>query len=267
MPRQIDSMESVRRWIDGYDTGIRYSDDHVGLLLAALEEQDVLDDLVIIITSDHGENQGELNVWGDHQTADAITCRVPLIIRWPGVADPRVDQALHYHFDWAATLLEMVGSPRPANWDGRSFAPAFRSGQETGRDYLVLSQGAWACQRGVRFRAEGEEYICLRTYHDGHKMLQPLMLFNLTRDPHEQSDLAGQRPDLVDYAMRLLADWEREQMLTSRTNVDPMMTVLREGGAHHTRGFLPAYLERLRATGRVRHAERLAQIHPDEVEP
>ena len=40
---------------------------------------------VIIVTSDHGENQGELNVWGDHQTADHITCRVPLIIRWPGL--------------------------------------------------------------------------------------------------------------------------------------------------------------------------------------
>jgi len=31
-----------------------------------------------------GENQGELNVWGDHQTADAITCQVPLITRMPG---------------------------------------------------------------------------------------------------------------------------------------------------------------------------------------
>jgi hypothetical protein len=66
--------------------------------------------------------------------------------------------------------------------------------------------------------------------------------------------------------MRRLADWEREMMLTSRTDVDPMMTVLREGGAHHTRGFLRAYLERLRATGREAHAEKLARLHPDEVE-
>ena len=38
-------------------------------------------------------------------------------------------------------------------------------------------------------------------------------------------------------------------MLTATTNVDPMMTVLREGGAYHTRGRLPAYLAHLRATG------------------
>ena len=62
----------------------------------------------------------------------------------------------------------------------------------------------------------------------------------------------------------MLADWEREMMLTGRTNVDPMMTVLREGGAFHTRGCLPGYLERLRATGRAAHAERLERLHPEE---
>lgn len=265
VPIQLDSMAAVHRWIDGYDTGIRYADQHVGILLDALKAEGVLDDTIVIISSDHGENQGELNVWGDHQTADEITCRVPLIIRWPGLsAQPRVDHALHYHFDWAATLIEMLGGQVPGNWDGRPFTEAFRTGAERGRDALVVSQGAWSCQRGVRFNQEGEAYLCLRTYHDGYKMLEPLMLFNLTQDPHEQFDLREQRPDLLDHAMRLLADWEREMMLTSQTNVDPMLTVLREGGAHHTRGFLPAYLERLRATGRAQHAEHLAKLHPDE---
>lgn len=266
IPRQLDSMDTVKQWIDGYDTGIRYADEHVGRLLDALDKAGVLDDLVIIVSSDHGENQGELNVWGDHQTADHITCRVPLIIRWPGVTDTaRVDTALHHHFDWAATLIEMLGGSVPQNWDGQAFTEAFKAGQDQGRDFLVVSQGAWACQRGVRFEHEGESYICLRTYHDGHKMLQPVMLFNLTRDPHEQNDLSTECPELVDKAMHMLADWERDMMLTSRSNVDPMMTVLREGGAHHTNGFLPAYLERLRATGRENHAETLARLHPDEV--
>ncbi len=265
MTAQIDSMDAVRAWIDGYDTGIRYADEHVGRLLAALESAGVLDDTAVIITSDHGENLGELNVWGDHQTADHITCRVPLIIRWPGQQGGRVDRAIHYHYDWAATLVELLGGAVPASWDGRPFTDAFRGGREAGREYVVVSQGAWSCQRGVRFDAGGEAYLCLRTYHDGYKMVEPLMLFNLTRDPHEQVDLSAARPDLVDHAMRLLADWEREMMLSSRTSIDPMMTVLREGGAHHTRGCLPQYLERLRQTGRAHHAERLARLHPDEV--
>jgi hypothetical protein len=95
-------------------------------------------------------------------------------------------------------------------------------------------------------------------------MLEPLMLFNLKNDPHEQNDLHSSQSGLVDQAMRRLSNWERDMMLTSSTNIDPMMTVLREGGAFHTRGCLPAYLRRLRATGRADHADRLARLHPDE---
>ena len=72
-----------------------------------------------------------------------------------------------------------------------------------------------------------------------------------------------ERPDLVDRAMGLLAEWHHEMVSTSQHNVDPMMTVLREGGPHHTRGQLPTYLARLRATGRAHHAERLAARHPN----
>jgi len=263
LPAVLDSMEAVKAWIDGYDTGIRYADQHVGLILAALDRLGIGQDTVIIISSDHGENQGELNVWGDHQTADQITCRVPLIVRWPGV-DSRVDTALHYNFDWAAALITELGGEVPANWDGQPFTLASSPGSEQGRPYLVLSQGAWACQRSVRFRCDGQDYLCIRTYHDGHKQLEPVMLFDLTQDPHEQHDLAPEHPELVAYAMSLLTEWQADMMNSAETDVDPMMTVLREGGPFHTRGNLPRYLARLRATGRASHAERLAKIHPDE---
>jgi len=259
VPAQLDSMEAVKQWIDGYDVGIRYADEHVGRLLNALADAGVLEETVIMVSSDHGENQGELNVWGDHQTADAVTCRVPLIVRWPGLTDrPRVDRTLHYHYDWAATLIELVGGQVPDNWDGQPFTHAFRGGQEQGRGVLVVSQNAWSCQRSVRFG----DYLCLRTYHDGYKQLEPVMLFNLADDPHEQRDLAAERPELVDRGMSFLTDWYQKMAATSQYNVDPMMTVLREGGPYHTRGMLPAYLERLRDTGRAHHAERLAGRHP-----
>jgi len=262
VPAQLDSMSAVKQWIDGYDVGTRYADEHTGRLLNTLADAGVLDDTIIMVSSDHGENQGELNVWGDHQTADQITCRVPLIVRWPGLADsPRVDSALHYHYDWAATLIELAGGQVPENWDSLPFTESFRQGQEQGREHLVVSQNAWSCQRGVRFG----DYICLRTYHDGHKQLEPMMLFNLADDPHEQHDLALEQPEVVNRAMGMLEEWYHEMATNSLHDTDPMMTVLREGGPFHTRGRLPAYLERLRATGRARHAERLSRRHPNEV--
>jgi arylsulfatase A-like enzyme len=256
-PRQIDSMEALRAWIDGMDVGIRYADEHVGRVLAALEEMGLLEETAIVIGADHGEMQGELNVWGDHQAADVTTTRVPLIVRWPGLPGGRVDAALHYQFDWAATLIELVGGTVPDNWDGRSFAAAVRDGRQEGREYLVLSMGAWSCMRSVRW----DNLLCSRVYHDGYKDMPEIMLFDLEADPHEQQNLAADRPEMVNRGMAMLTEWQEDQMLASRSNVDPMMTVLREGGPWQVRGQLPAYAERLRATGRGEAAAYLLAEH------
>jgi len=265
-PDAIDSMDAVRQWVDGYDTGIRYADDWLGKIIARLKNLGIYDETIIVISADHGENIGELNVWGDHQTADHITCNVPLIIRYPGLTQTaRVDSALHYHFDWAATIIELLGGTVPDNWDGVSFAKAFQEDKQAGRDFVVTSQSAWACQRGVRLDDNGTDYLCLRTYHDGFKELEPIMLFNLVDDYHLQNDLAQKKPELVDRAMSLLENWYSQQMMISETDVDPLMTVMREGGPFYTRGQLPRYIERLNATERAHHARRLAKIHPDEI--
>lgn len=124
-------------------------------------------------------------------------------------------------------------------------------------------------QRAVRFNVSSggadEAGVCLRTYHDGHKELAPVMLFNLTQDAYMQNDLSAARPELVDKAMGMLAEWHYEMILKSKSNIDPLMTVLREGGPSHMRYQLLKYLEWLRETGRAHHAERLANLSPDEV--
>jgi arylsulfatase A-like enzyme len=255
-------METVRWWIDHYDAGIRYADDHVGLVIERLDQLGILDETLIMISADHGENQGELNVWGDHQTADAITCRVPLIVASPEhFQAPRVDTALHYQFDWAATLLELAGGRVPEIWDGEPFTPAFLRGEAIGRDFLVTGQGAWACQRGVRFDYHERPYMLLRTYHDGYKMLEDLMLFDLAADPQEQYNLAQEHLEVATQGLLHLENWLKEMLQTSTHDIDPMMTVLRQDGGLHTRGTLPEYLARLRQTGRAHHAETLARKH------
>ncbi len=262
-PNAIDSMDAVREWVDGYDVGVRFADEWIGKLFDEMTSLGIFDDTVIVISADHAENIGELNVWGDHQTADAPTCRIPLIIRYPGAA-PRVDDALHQHFDWAATLVEMLGGDVPHNWDAVSFADSFRAGEEKGRPYLITSLGLWSVGRGVRFDFDGRAYMCLTTLH-GHKQLEPLMLFDLTEDPYEQHDRVDERSQVVNLAMRYLVAWQHHMMKTSLFDIDPLMTALREGGPLHTRGELSAYLERLRATGRASAAERLARLHPGEL--
>lgn len=258
VPRNISSMDDYKQWIDGYDCGIRYMDDQVGKVLDILEKQGVLDETVIILSSDHGENQGELNIYGDHHTADHITSRVPLIIRWPGVTPAGTScEALLYNLDLPPTMLEFVGGTAPALWDGESFAPAVRGEEFAGRDHLVVSQCAWSCQRSVRWK----NWMMIRTYHDGLKDFAPVMLFDVENDPHELNDLAQAKPEVVNEGLAILERWTAEMMTSSEHAEDPMWIVMSEGGPYHTAGAVMRYAEHLRNTGRAHHAEAIVKRH------
>lgn len=259
-PWKIDSSEAVKQMFDGYDTGVRYVDEHIGRILNRLDELGVLDETAIIISADHGENLGELNVYGDHQTADYCTCRVPLIIRWPGVTDHqqgRVDNGLHYHVDFAATSTELAGGEVTERWDGKSFASAMREGLEVSRDSLVLSQAAWCVQRAVRWK----DHVYIRSYHDAWHDYPERMLFQIVDDPHEVNNLAPSAAPLCQEAEGILDAWQEAMVADNPDKYDPLQTVLAEGGSLHAREGGGAYLERLRQTGRASLADRLASKH------
>jgi arylsulfatase A-like enzyme len=263
-PGELHDMADLRRYIDGYDCGIRYMDEHIGQLFAALERAGVMDDLAIIISSDHGENLGELGLYGEHGTADNITCRIPLIVRWPGCVGGGIDRGLHYNLDLGPTLAELLGQPAKPRWDGASFAGTILRGDDLGREYLVISQGCHVCQRSVRWA----DWLYMRTYHDGYHLFPTEMLFNLAEDPHEQRDLAPARPDLCAQGLRYLTEWHDAMMATMPAGhaEDPMRTVLAEGGPFHARGFLRAYVKRLEATERGHAVAELKRRHPREFE-
>jgi choline-sulfatase len=261
-PQQASTLAEIRRMFNGYDTGIRFMDHHVGRLMDRLAELRVLNETAVMISADHGETLGELGIYCDHQTADQCATRLPMILKWPRLGAGRVDKGLHYQIDVAATVLGLLGAEVPPNWDGTSFVEALRTGAEAGRDYLVLTQGAWTAQRAARFG----DYIAIRTYHDGYHGFPDLMLFDLKRDPHETYDLAQEQPELASSAMAKLEKWYADAMRHSTHAVDPLWTVLREGGPWHVRGELKEYLKRLRNTGRAGWAKRLTAAHPDEVE-
>jgi arylsulfatase A-like enzyme len=281
---RIRTLDDYKTWIDGYDTGIRFADDAVGKICEALEAHGIYEETAIIVSSDHGENQGELNVYGDHQTADLITCRVPMVIKWPGI-EPGSDSALHYQFDVAATTLELLDLSIPDGWDASSFAgtagfpkpgaaasaggrgsdgeltsggtPAAAGSAErhaAGREYLVVSQACWSCQRAVVF----DDHILIKTYHDGLKDFPETMLFNRVDDPHETSNIADAKPELAARGLGLLQEWENEMIRTSDYDEDPMLGVIREGGPFHAKlGRLGEYLDYYRSIGREDIARRM----------
>ncbi|NIR40239.1 MAG: hypothetical protein GWN79_18240 [Actinobacteria bacterium] len=79
-------------------------------------------------------------------------------------------------------------------------------------------------------------------------------------------DLAGSEPDEVAEAAGMLDGWVEAQLaIALGDRRDPIDIVMEEGGPYHVRGHLPAYLERLRATGRDGWADVLEERHPHDL--
>ncbi|MFX0060171.1 MAG: sulfatase-like hydrolase/transferase [Candidatus Hodarchaeota archaeon] len=244
--REIKNIEDYTEWINAYDVGIRYADAFIGRIIDLLKNLKVFEETVIIISSDHGENQGELNIYGDHHTACHITSRVPMIINWPGKKWKKQYNSLIYTTDVAATITECVGQRVPDFWDGKSFFKEIENNHEFGRKYLVLSQNAWSCQRTVRF----DNWTLIRTYHTGLKNFPEIMLFDYENDFHMTNDLANEKPEIVAKGLDRLDEWHNQMMKTSKSNIDPLETVINENGPFHTKGQLEDYLKWLKKSGR-----------------
>ena len=251
-PGSIKNLTELKQLFDGYDCGIRYADELVGRMIDKLKILGVYDDLAIIITSDHGENMGELGLYAEHATADYPTCHIPLIVKWPGGMKGHADNGIHCNIDMAPTFADLLGVEHSKHWDGKSFADSVKSGIDTGRDSLVLSQMAHVCQRSAFF----DGWLYIRTYHCGYHLFDDEMLFNINDDCYEQKDLKEQHPELCDKGAKIILDWHDEMMAKSLDN-DPLWTVLKEGGPQHTRGALDDYIVRLRKTGRSDGADKL----------
>jgi hypothetical protein len=153
---------------------------------------------------------------------------------------------------------------RAAESYGESFADELRAGGTStagGLSHLVVSQGAWTCQRGVRF----DDYFLLQTLHDGYHLYDDMMLFNIRNDPHETRNLLTTQPDVVVRGEQLLDSWYAEMMVNAARGRDPLLNVIAEGGPYHVRGQLKDYLLRLRSTGRQDFADALESKYESEL--
>jgi len=270
VPTRITDQASLKQWIDGYDIAIRYVDDQIKWMVNKLKEAGVYEDTVIVISADHGENQGQLGIYGEHGTADQGTCHIPMIVKWPGGAKGVVDDELHYNLDFAPTVMDMIGKPKQDIWDGKSYAPTVKEGTPAGHDQLIVSQCCHVCQRASRW----DNWLYIRTYHDGNHLFEKEMLFDIANDPNELNDLAKDNPQLCKEGAHRLMDWHDTQMqkmaLISNDVTDPMWTVIREGGPFHAQNGkdpqkLAIYIDRLKETGRADGAQALSKKYAREL--
>jgi arylsulfatase A-like enzyme len=120
---------AMRRLRDDYDREIRFVDDWLAELVAALDALGLRESTLLLVLADHGEEFAE---HGSFQHGSAVfdeALEVPLILNGPGVAAGRRIATPVSLIDVTPTLLDLAGLPVPEGLDGTSLAAAIRGSQ------------------------------------------------------------------------------------------------------------------------------------------
>lgn len=176
-----------------YDAEILYMDHHLGRLFDFLRETGAWDRTMIVVTSDHGEEFGDNNVWGHGTALTESLVSVPMIVKLPaGEVEPARDGRPISGVDVLPMILARLELPIHASVQGRA----------DGRDSL-LSELHHAGDHATRSLRKGRYKLVSSTG-------SPPKLFDLEADPAEREDVAKSHPvqlqELVDDLDRIVGD-------------------------------------------------------------
>ena len=122
-----------------YKNSVRYADDLIQKVLDYLEEKHLLDETIVVISSDHGDefNDNKLNFWGHGGNFTDAQIKVPLVIHWPGKKPANIEY-MTSHLDLVPTLLpEVLGCENPTE----DYSVGMSIWKEAGRRNWVYSKG------------------------------------------------------------------------------------------------------------------------------
>jgi len=178
-----------------YDAEIRCFDDFFAELLEGLKSRGVLDNTMIVFTSDHGEGFYEHGAWRHGHTLFQEVVHVPLILRLPGnESGGQVIDGLCSHVDLVPTILELLNLPPWPQLQGASLVPAIKGADSTPEEMWALSD--------IRALDNPDAYC--RSYIEGQRKLiyikdekEHWFFYDLSRDPEEQNPIVDENDEAM----------------------------------------------------------------------
>lgn len=198
-----------------YAANVSMIDEKVGQIIETLEHKGLLENTIVIFTSDHADalgDHGHIQKWTMYDCVE----RVPLVFWSPNhIAARPPSDALVQLMDVAPTVLEAAGVNIPSNWEAKSLLPGLARQEEVGRDVVYAELARDHIQTGA-------EYIVMRRDRDW-KLVYYLNepdgeLFDLRNDPAEVRNLWAS-PGHHELRQRLvgeLLEWSMQGTLRSR---------------------------------------------------
>lgn len=127
-----------------YDGAATYADLQVGVLMAALEQRDLLETTWVIVLSDHGEELGERGLYDHRLGMSEAILHVPLIIRPPGGLDAAQIKARPVGLiDVLPTVLEQAKVPAPAGIHGQPLLDGGQDEEQAPTRRAIFAEGPW----------------------------------------------------------------------------------------------------------------------------
>ena len=247
--RADGSNETVQRMAKQYAGEISYMDEHIGRLLDELRQRGVLDEALVVVTSDHGENFWEHPAAFDHGwTTYQTTMRSVGIVRLPGAehGGTRI-RGVAATIDVLPTISKFLGIPAPDGIDGEPIdleaPPAepldrVRFGQATKPWDKDEVDPRWNNMAKTRCIREGR-YKLIQVPYAGTEEL-----YDVHADPFEQDDLLPQGSEEI----QALAGRMRTRLESWAASADPLPSRFEPSQRQET-------IERLRALGYVDDSE------------
>ncbi len=170
--------EQMRKYKAHYCGLVKCIDDNVGRILDALKDKHILDDTIIVFTTDHGEYMGEHGLYGKNQWY-RTAYQVPFLVRWPKKIRPgTVINHFFTNVDVQQTLLGIMGIES--------------CGREQGRDASGLLRGKkieWANEAMIHHSSLESAGIFTPEYELVLKAKGNHMLFDRLNDPEQTKNL------------------------------------------------------------------------------
>ncbi len=216
---EVDFTEAnVARLRRQYQGEIRELDSELERLVTGLETMGRLENTLLVITSDHGEEFNEHGGLAHGSTLFEEVLRVPMIL-WAKSGTPAYQSDLAFHqVDFTPTMLEAMGLPLPDDMDGLSrWRDLLNENLEPPMNLLFhLDLGD---ARFVALSQGPRKIVRDLVSHES-------MIFDLSVDPGEQQDIAGATSELntlEDELQRLVRDLEERRF--DAVQVEPTYTV------------------------------------------
>jgi arylsulfatase A-like enzyme len=190
-----------------YDEEVFFVDVQVGRLLDGIRSRGLLDDTVIVLVSDHGEEFWDHGGFEHGHTMFQELLHVPMIVWGPDVRPPRIGEPVSIA-DVLPTVLEALELPAEEGISGRSLWGSLTEGDPIPERGLVAEGNLYGPERKALIRWPHKVVLNIVT--------RERKLFDLEADPEEKEDRAKEQVALLN---SLLSELQAELRSATRERV------------------------------------------------